>query len=228
MFWMLPRLYATIDGQGNVEFSTWGVNFPGEFEVHRSFSQGDRILFAGVHTDKVDPGVVAELVEQFREAEFFSLNDEYRAQITDNPAYILTINTGTVSKTVVDYVGEEVGMPVVVTQLQKAVDRAARTARWIDGADGLGAWLETNNFDFNSEAARILVFEGALEDADEQTILDVIDLGGSLNARTTHPWGVMMESLAMSFCLQPYRLGGPTCFPIWRKRAGLNDQINQT
>lgn len=188
-FGSCPDYTVTIDGKGNVEFRTRGENFPGEFEVHRSFSQSDGILFAGVHTDKVDPGVIAELVEQFREAKFFSLNDEYRAQITDNPAYILTINTGTASKTVVDYVGEEVGMPAVVTQLQKAVDRAAGTARWVDGADGLVAWLETNKFDFKSEAARILVLEGALEDADEKTILGLIERGANLNARTAHPWG---------------------------------------
>ncbi|MEO9623771.1 MAG: DUF6438 domain-containing protein [Qipengyuania citrea] len=187
-FGSCPDYTVTIDGQGNVEFRTRGENYPGEFEVHRSFSQSDGILLAGVHTDKVDPGVVADLVEQFREAEFFSLNDEYRAQITDNPAYILTIDTGTASKTVVDYVGKEVGMPVVVTELQEAVDQAAGSARWVDGADGLVEWLEAKNFDFTSDAARALALEGAFEDADDQTIVELINRGVDLHAMTKHPW----------------------------------------
>lgn len=183
-----PDYTVTIDGQGNVEFRTQGENFPGEFEVHRSFSQSDGILFSGVHTDKIDPGIVAELVEQFREAEFFSLNDEYRAQVTDSPAYILTMNTGTASKTVVDYVGDRVGMPESVTELQDAVDRAAGSARWVEGADGLVDWLEANDFDFKSDVARTLALAGAFEDADDQTIIDLLDRGADLNAMTAHPW----------------------------------------
>lgn len=183
-----PDYTVTIDGQGNVVFRSQGENFPGEFEVHRSFSSNDGILVSGVHTDKVEPGVVAELLERFREARFFSLKDEYRARITDNPAYILTIDTGTASKTVVDYVGERVGMPRVVTELQEVVDQAAGSARWVDGAEGLVEWLDENNFDFNSEAARSLALEGALNDADDRTILGLISRGADLNATAIHPW----------------------------------------
>ncbi|MEN7538332.1 DUF6438 domain-containing protein [Aurantiacibacter flavus] len=201
-FGSCPDYTVTIDGQGNVEFRTRGEIFPGEFEVHRSFSRNDGILLSGVHTDEIDPGVVASLLEQFRDAKFFSLNDEYRAQITDSPAYILTIDTGTASKTVVDYVGEEVGMPPVVTQLQEAVDQAAGSARWVDGAEGLVEWLEENNFNFNSDAARSLALEGALEDADDRTIMGIIDRGANLNAMTTHPWSgdevVLGEELLMA------------------------------
>lgn len=187
-FGSCPDYTVTVDGQGNIEFRSRGENFPGEFGVHRSFFPSDGILFAGVHTDQIDPSVVVELVEQFRAAEFFSLHDEYRAQVTDNAAYILTIDTGTASKTVVDYVGQEVGMPAVVTQLQDAVDRAAGSARWIDGEAGLVEWLEESNFDFSSSRARQLALEGALNRADDRTILGLIDRGADLHAMTEHPW----------------------------------------
>ena len=187
-FGSCPDYTVTIDGQGNVEFRTRGENFPGEFEVHRSFSRSDGILLSGTHSDKIDKSVVAELVEQFQEAAFFSLQDEYRAQITDNPAYILTIDTGTASKTVVDYVGKEVGMPQVVSELQDAVDQAAGTARWVDGSYGLVEYLAANRFDFRSHAARTLALEGALDDADDRTILALIERGADPDQRTRHPW----------------------------------------
>ncbi|MDJ0976915.1 MAG: DUF6438 domain-containing protein [Erythrobacter sp.] len=50
-FGSCPDYTVTVDGQGNIEFRTRGENFPGEFEVHRSFSHNDGILFSGVHTD---------------------------------------------------------------------------------------------------------------------------------------------------------------------------------
>ncbi len=80
-------------------------------------------------------------------------------------------------------------MPEVVTHLQEAVDQTAGSARWVDGAEGLVEWLDTTNFDFTSSRARLLVLEGALGDADDRTILDLIERGADLEAMTEHPWG---------------------------------------
>lgn len=71
------------------------------------------------------------LVERFRKADFFSLDDEYFTEVTDNPTYLLGINVDGRSKVVLDYVGLEAGMPSAVTELQDAVDAAAGTTRWI-------------------------------------------------------------------------------------------------
>jgi hypothetical protein len=43
------------------------------------------------------------------------------------------LSVGGRTKTVTDYVGEQVGMPVVITDLENAVDEAAGTERWIKG-----------------------------------------------------------------------------------------------
>lgn len=77
--------------------------------------------------------MVDQLLAQFQDAQFFSLRDEYRAEVTDNPTYVVTIETGNGRKSVVDYVGSEVGMPEAVTALQDAIDEAAGTDRWIEG-----------------------------------------------------------------------------------------------
>ena len=183
-----PDYTVTLDGQGNVKFSTQGESYPGEAEVHREFSRSDGVLLSGVHTDKIDPKIVSDLVERFRDANFFSLKDEYVAEVTDNPTYSLTIDTGTRSKTVVDYVGDEVGMPAVVTELQQAVDLAAGTARWVEGADGLVEWLDAEGFDYTSSTARAVVLEGAIQDATDRTIIAMIGRGVDLNGSAVHPW----------------------------------------
>ncbi len=72
--------------------------------------------------DRVD---VERLVEQFRAASFFSLEEEYRAGFTDQPMQILTFEAGAVQASVLDSVGEMVGMPLVVRDLEVAVDAAA-------------------------------------------------------------------------------------------------------
>jgi hypothetical protein len=188
-FGSCPDYTVSIDGSGHIEFRSRAENFPGEAEVHRAFSISDGVLVPGAHTDQIDPEIVRSLVRQFHDADFFELEDEYRALITDNPTYILTINTGTKSKTVIDYVGREVGMPESVTQLQDAVDLAAGSARWIDGAAGLVEWLEARAFDFTSDEARKIVLEGAFYDAADETIIEMIDRGADLDALTAHPWG---------------------------------------
>lgn len=80
---------------------------------------------------RIEPKSFDRLVEQFKAADFFSLDDEYRTDVTDNPTYVVGIRVGEQSKIVVDYVGVEAGMPSAVTALEDAIDAAAGTARWI-------------------------------------------------------------------------------------------------
>lgn len=86
----------------------------------------------GWQTGRIDPEDFNRLVELFRRADVFSLEDKYAAEVTDSPTYIVGINIGGQRKVIVDYVGEEAGMPPVVTRLQEAIDTAAGTERWIE------------------------------------------------------------------------------------------------
>lgn len=79
----------------------------------------------------IAPKVVSQLVEQFRAADFFSLEDRYEDQITDQATQVLTLEIGGRRKTVTDYVGLSVGMPTAVADLETAVDVAAGTGRWV-------------------------------------------------------------------------------------------------
>jgi hypothetical protein len=134
------------------------------------------VLHPGRHEDRISPAAVDALVDHFRKARFFTLRGKYEAAITDNPTYVLTIRTGNGTKQVIDYAGEQAGMPKIVTDLENAVDKAAGTERWIRGANGLVGWLAAKHFDFKSKPAAELVIYG-LEEADDATLVDLVDRG---------------------------------------------------
>lgn len=85
----------------------------------------------GERSRKVADAEVSGLVAQFQSANFLTLNDEYAAGATDGPTYAVTIAYDDISKSVIDYRGEEAGMPVSVTALEDAIDRIAGTSEWI-------------------------------------------------------------------------------------------------
>jgi len=93
-FGACPDYKVTIDGDGNVMFASRGGDLKGAAMVHRAFSDRDGILVSGRFIDKIEPGRVDALIAKFREANFFALNDSYQAMVTDNPTYIVTIETG--------------------------------------------------------------------------------------------------------------------------------------
>jgi len=101
--------------------------------------EGDAFVAAlGRHTDMADPHAVRELAKKFVAADFYSMNDEYRAGVTDNPTYVLSVSIDDHKKEVVDYVGSWVGMPAVITDLEDDVDSFAQTQRWIKGTETPG------------------------------------------------------------------------------------------
>lgn len=110
-------------------------------------------MVGGRRTAKVQPEVVADLVRQFRAADFWSLEPEYVAAATDAPIYTIKLAIGGRTKQVADYIGRAAGMPPEVTDLEAAIDRAAETARWVHGDSALLTQLAGAGFDFRSEEA---------------------------------------------------------------------------
>ena len=84
--------------------------------------------------EKISQAAVKDLVAKFRAANFLSLKEHYvRTGAFDFPTNTLTLSYDAVPKTVVDYAGVIDGMPLVVKDLQNAVDDTAQTARWSVG-----------------------------------------------------------------------------------------------
>lgn len=90
----------------------------------------------GPHRDRISSAAFEALVQEFRKADFFSLDDRYSGPAVDGPTHLLRIRVGDQEKTVVDYYGRAAGMPTAVSRLQDAVDETAGTSRWI------GSWQE--------------------------------------------------------------------------------------
>jgi len=109
----------------------YSVTVRGDGSVH--FNGQRYVLALGEHDARIAPEAVMGLVRQFERAKFFAADDKYIASVTDNPAYTLTLTVAGRKKTVTDYVGEQVGMPLVITDLENAVDETAGTERWIKG-----------------------------------------------------------------------------------------------
>jgi len=137
----------------------------------------------GTHTYRIPPGDVARLVESLRARDLWSLRPSYRAPITDNPTYTLTLDLGGQVKEIEDYVGRMVGMPVLVTEFEDEVDRVARSDTWVRLSQEAVTRLEAEDFDFTSaEGGRLLARAVAGKSRDDAAIARLIELGAPLRA----------------------------------------------
>jgi len=74
---------------------------------------------------------VQRLLARFDEIGFDSLQDSYRAAVSDHPTYTITLERNGQHKVLVDYAGVNAGMPRAVRELQDEIDRVANTAQWV-------------------------------------------------------------------------------------------------
>lgn len=86
----------------------------------------------GTRIDRISPEAVQRLLQSFKDADFFSLDNSYAMLVTDCPRYVIGITIGNTSKTIVDYVGEEVGMPDSIKKLEEEIDTVTSSAKWVD------------------------------------------------------------------------------------------------
>jgi hypothetical protein len=163
-----PVYTVTIDARGN-------VNYDGAKFVRVEGRQTDRIAVSGV----------AAILATAERIGFFGLRDQYRfiqnpdgtsTSVTDQPTTFVTITRNGQSKKVEDYIGAPDGLK----QLERQIDEAARTRRWIflDGQtleqlvrDGWRPTLE--------ERAELL--RKALGEDDVAVVKGLIELGADPN-----------------------------------------------
>ena len=91
----------------------------------------NNVTHKGRRTAKISHASLVELVDFFRKANYFSLRDRYASGITDNPAYETSISFDGVSKSVLDYVGQSVGMPSTVSDVEAAIDRLSGASKCV-------------------------------------------------------------------------------------------------
>jgi hypothetical protein len=107
----------------------YGVEIRGDGSV--TYCGARWVKEVGERTRAIPETEVLALLDKFRAANFFKLEDQYAASITDNPTYIVQLSYDGQSKLVIDYVGREAGMPVSVTELETAIDETAQVGEWV-------------------------------------------------------------------------------------------------
>jgi hypothetical protein len=129
-----PSYEVTIAGDGTIHFSggAVGVQIPGDHIAH------------------ISPEAVRLLVQEFRRADFFSARDQYEGNWTDNPTQTLTLSVAGRTKTVVDYVGTDAGLPLAIRNLENEIDEVAGTVRWVKGDERTLASLDEEKWPFTA------------------------------------------------------------------------------
>jgi ankyrin repeat protein len=118
-----------------------------------TFRGGSFVLITGTHHGQIAPEAVKNLLGAFRQADYFSLKDEYVDRVTDNPTYKTSITFDGQTKQVVDYVGLEAGMPDMVKQLEDSIDQLAGTGKWIEETDQTWPALVAEHWDFKAHTS---------------------------------------------------------------------------
>lgn len=159
-----PAYSVEIQGDGTVNYE--GTGF---------------VVVTGKHRDHLSEERVDEIVDAFRKADYFSLKDEYRYMVTDCPTFETSFEVDHIKKTVTDYVGDELGMPEAVTDLEETIDRVAGTMKWINGNKETVASLKKEGWDFKSGEAAKTMARAALKGSSE-FVQDLLKegVGGSL------------------------------------------------
>jgi Domain of unknown function (DUF6438) len=106
-----------------------------EIEIHGDgtvlYEGKANVTTKGKRTGKISHATLIDLVDVFRKADYFSLAEHYVSGVTDNPTYVSSISFDGMSKSVLDYVGRDVGMPSTVSEIEVAIDRLSGAHKWI-------------------------------------------------------------------------------------------------
>lgn len=141
---------------------------------------------AGEHRFPVAPEAVAKLMNSLLAKDLWSLRESYRARITDNPTFTVTMQLGDQTHSIEDYIGQSVGMPADVTQFEKEIDEAADSESWIHLGHSAVAHLKQEGFDFASEAGGALLHRAVANEYshDDKAMLELIQLGAPVDTVT--------------------------------------------
>lgn len=111
------------------------------------------VAVTGPHHAAVSKETVSELLDAFRNVDYYSLRDEYVWPATDLPTYETSIEIDGKLKKVKDYAGEQVGMPLSISKLETEIDRLVDTERWTKGNGNTVRSLTDEKWDFKSTQA---------------------------------------------------------------------------
>ena len=171
----------------------YSVEVKGTGEV--TFVGNTNVLITRQHHAQLPKPSIEALLAAFRQADYFSLKDNYSMMVTDSPTYKTSIEFDGQKKSVRDHVGLRVGMPEAVTNLEDSVDRIVGTQKWIKGnaetAPSLAA--EKWNFKADTDENRAL-FARAIDQGPADLVRVFIQNGASPLTMTEHGQGALVSA----------------------------------
>jgi hypothetical protein len=159
-FGSCPVYSVSIDGDGTVTYE--GRQF---------------VRVAGRQTSQISRAAVDALLEEFRRIDFFSLQDQYTAPVTDHPTTYVTFRHGKRTKRIRDYVGA----PKALRDLERHIDEAAGVQRWIRIDAGTVKDLVRGGWRAGGQDGQQLL-QDALQYDETDVVEALIDGGADVNA----------------------------------------------
>ena len=99
------------------------------------FNGQQNVKITGKQISQLTPEQVKELLDLFEKANYFELEDEYTAPVTDLPSTITSLTLGGQYKSIRNYGGCLDGSPVpapsALCELETRIDEVANTTQWI-------------------------------------------------------------------------------------------------
>jgi Domain of unknown function (DUF6438)/Ankyrin repeat len=159
----------------------------------------------GRQSDQVPVSRVVELLATVNRIRFFELDNQYRvihnpdgstSVVSDLPTTLVTVTRGGQTKQIEDYVGA----PESIHQLEKEIDEAARTKRWIS-LDGPTLRQMVRDGQAPSAEERAEFLRKALQEDAVDVIAGLIEIGADPNhnyGRNTTPLMMVRSAAAAS------------------------------
>ena len=159
------------------------------------YNGGDYVGVEGEHRYVVPVEAVARLVDQLRSGDLWSLEPEYRAGVTDNPTFVVTMDMGGQVHKILDYVGRWVGMPAAVVDFEESIDRVGRSNEWLHISEFALQRLKAEGFGFHTDEgvallARAVTDEESHNDAAIQQLIELgVPVNTDMSPQTSHALG---------------------------------------
>jgi hypothetical protein len=94
--------------------------------------EGESFVAApGKQRGTISRQAIAEILEAFRRADYFSLGDGYISMSTDGPTFVTAISFDGNAKWILNYQGWDIGMPKGVSEVEAAIDRLSGAMQWV-------------------------------------------------------------------------------------------------
>ena len=142
------------------------------------------VAVTGEHKSSISREDMETLLDLFRRADFFSLDSKYQDKLSDGATKKVSLAFDSHDVSVVDYYGAAAGMPESVETLISAIDLYGGANKWVRGDENTVPALKSENFDFHSREAGV-VLAVAARLGDLKAVQDLVAAGVPLGIAAT-------------------------------------------